>query len=89
MSKYGGEGCGLGKDARLLARPILQEYDASTVELATRPAEFGNLVGRTTKYSLATVILTRFRRPRSLKWESNHQFCGKIPLKLEGNVVQN
>ena len=30
-------------DARLLARPILQEYDASTVELAVHPAEFAKL----------------------------------------------
>ena len=34
-------------DARLLARPILQEYDASTVdELGVNPAEFGNLAAR-------------------------------------------
>ena len=32
--------------ARLLARPILQEYDAFTVELAVNPAEFGNLAAR-------------------------------------------
>ena len=29
--------------ARLLTRPILQEYDAFTVELVLNPAEFGNL----------------------------------------------
>ena len=35
--------------ARLLARPILQEYDASTVDvLAMNPSEFGNLANRTT-----------------------------------------
>ena len=32
--------------ARLLASPILQEYDASTVELAVLPAEFGRLAAR-------------------------------------------
>ena len=33
--------------ATLLARPILQEYDASTVEVAAmHPAEFGNLAAR-------------------------------------------
>ncbi len=39
---------GVGKgDARLLARPILQEYDAFTVDvIATHPAEFGKLAAR-------------------------------------------
>ncbi len=32
----------------LLARPILQEYDAFTVELVVNPAKFGNLANRTT-----------------------------------------
>ncbi len=32
--------------ARLLASPILQEYDASTVELNVHPAEFGKLAAR-------------------------------------------
>ncbi len=32
----------------LLAGPILQEYDALTVELSMHPAEFGNLAASTT-----------------------------------------
>ena len=40
-------GSWLVEEARLLARPILQEYDASTVdELATNPAESGKLTAR-------------------------------------------
>ncbi len=36
-------------DARFLASPILQEYDAFTVaEIAMHPAEFGNLANRIT-----------------------------------------
>ena len=40
------EADGFTKILWLLARPILQEYDASTVELRVNPAEFGNLAAR-------------------------------------------
>ena len=60
-------------DARLLARPILQEYDAFTVdELAMNPAESGKLAARQNlveiaeacwreaKYSQATILFHPF-----------------------------
>ena len=37
----------------MLARPILQEYDASTVELAVNPAEFGKLAARYNLFEIA------------------------------------
>ena len=48
--------------ARLLARPILQEYDASTVDLGLNPAQFGKLAAR---YNLVEMA-EAFRRNRDI-----------------------
>ena len=57
-------------DAMLLARPILQEYDAFTVELATLPAEFRKQAAR---HNLVEIAEACWREAKLLNWPAGIQ----------------
>ena len=60
--------------ARLLARSILQEYDAYTVEeLATNPAEFENLAAR---HNLVEIAEACRRESDAYKRDGIRNCCG-------------
>ena len=80
--------------ARLLARPILQEYDASTVdELAMNPAEFGKLAARHNLVEIAEASRRETCRDRTRLYSIHFQyvcarFCSLDFELQEGKSVQ-